>query len=102
MVIIFKNTIPGFLSVGICRRLILAACAVLFLSGLKAQEEKVVDLDEVVISATRTENPMRDVPVRINYLSTIQLKALPALNTDEYLQYLPGGCGKPAIRDLFQ
>jgi len=54
------------------------------------EEEKVINLEEVVVSATKTENPIREVPVRINYLSAIQLKSLPVLNTDEYLQYLPG------------
>ncbi|NTV84893.1 MAG: TonB-dependent receptor plug domain-containing protein, partial [Bacteroidales bacterium] len=48
------------------------------------------DLDEVVISATRTENVAREIPVRINIVNTYQVKALPVQYTDEYLQYLPG------------
>jgi iron complex outermembrane recepter protein len=47
------------------------------------------DLDEVVVSATKTENIARDIPVRINLLNSFQVKALPVHYTDEYLQYLP-------------
>jgi iron complex outermembrane receptor protein len=48
------------------------------------------DLDEVVVSATKTENFIRDIPVRINLINSFQVKALPVRYTDEYLQYLPG------------
>jgi outer membrane receptor protein involved in Fe transport len=48
------------------------------------------DLDEVVITATKTENMARDIPNRINIISSYQIKALPVQFTDEYLQYLPG------------
>lgn len=47
------------------------------------------DLDEVVVSATKTENVAREVPVRINIVNSYQVKALPVQYTDEYLQYLP-------------
>jgi iron complex outermembrane recepter protein len=48
------------------------------------------DLDEVVISATKTEHFTRDIPTRINNISSLQVKALPVQYSDEYLQYLPG------------
>jgi outer membrane receptor protein involved in Fe transport len=48
-----------------------------------------LDLDEVVISATKTENYVRDVPTRISVVNTFQVRALPVQFTDEYLQYLP-------------
>lgn len=48
------------------------------------------DLDEVVISATKTENQIIDIPVRINLVNSFRVKALPVQFTDEYLQYLPG------------
>jgi outer membrane receptor protein involved in Fe transport len=47
-------------------------------------------LNEVVISATKTENFVRDIPTRINLISSYQVKSLPVEYTDEYLQYLPG------------
>ncbi|MCU0371521.1 MAG: TonB-dependent receptor plug domain-containing protein, partial [Bacteroidales bacterium] len=46
-------------------------------------------LDEVVISATKTENFARDIPTRVNILSNYKIKTLPVQFTDEYLQYLP-------------
>jgi len=62
--------------------------------GLVAQESDSVSssiiLDEVVISATKTESFVRDVPTRINLLSSYRIKSLPVQFTDEYLQYLPG------------
>jgi iron complex outermembrane recepter protein len=48
------------------------------------------DLDEVIISATKTENYARNVPTRVNNISPLQVKALPVQYPDEYLQYLPG------------
>jgi iron complex outermembrane receptor protein len=47
------------------------------------------DLDEVVISATKTENVAREIPTRINVVNSFQVKALPVQYTDEYLQYIP-------------
>lgn len=47
-------------------------------------------LNEVVISATKTENFTLDIPTRINVLSSYKIKSLPVQFTDEYLQYLPG------------
>ncbi len=49
-----------------------------------------VDLDEIVISATKTENYARDIPARISLLSGKELQALPVQTTDDYLDYLPG------------
>ena len=49
-----------------------------------------VDLDEVVISATRTENVVRDVPQRINILTSRKMQALPVQTVDDYLNYIPG------------
>ncbi len=49
-----------------------------------------IDLDEVVISATRTENQVRDVPQRINLMNSRKMQALPAQTVDDYLNVLPG------------
>jgi iron complex outermembrane receptor protein len=46
-------------------------------------------LNEVVISATKTQNFARDIPTRVNVLSLYKIKSLPVQFTDEYLQYLP-------------
>lgn len=54
------------------------------------QDSSVIYLDEIIISATKTENILLEVPTRINVLTSFQVKALPAQYTDEYLQYLPG------------
>jgi iron complex outermembrane receptor protein len=48
------------------------------------------DLTEVVVTATKTENFLRDIPSRINLISGFRIKSLPAVFTDEYLRYLPG------------
>ncbi|MBP6871429.1 MAG: TonB-dependent receptor [Bacteroidales bacterium] len=47
-------------------------------------------LDEVVISATKTDNTIRDIPARINLLTGYQIKAMPVQYPDEYLQFVPG------------
>ncbi|MBP6978876.1 MAG: TonB-dependent receptor [Bacteroidales bacterium] len=49
-----------------------------------------MDLDEVVISATRTENPVREVPLRINLLNARKMQSMPIQTVDDYLNYLPG------------
>lgn len=61
--------------------------------ALFAQEKDTVSssqmLNEVVISATKTQNFARDIPTRVNVLSLYKIKSLPVQFTDEYLQYLP-------------
>ncbi len=67
--------------------------AVMSTGIISAQEADTVSskytLDEVVVSATKTENTVRNIPTRINVLNTYQVRALPVQYTDEYLQYLP-------------
>jgi len=46
--------------------------------------------DEVIITATKTENFIQDVPVRINLISPRQIEAIPAQTADELLNYVPG------------
>ncbi len=46
--------------------------------------------DEVVITATRTENQLKNVPNRINVLSSRQLQAIPMQTIDDALDYMPG------------
>jgi len=46
--------------------------------------------DEVIITATKTENFIQNVPVRVNLVSSRQIEAIPAQTTDELLNYIPG------------
>ncbi|MDD2964112.1 MAG: TonB-dependent receptor [Bacteroidales bacterium] len=46
--------------------------------------------DPVVITATRTQNRVLDVPARINLIAPAQLANIPATTTDELLTYVPG------------
>jgi len=47
-------------------------------------------LDELVVSATRTENRISQIPGRINMISNEKLSLIAAQSIDEYLQLLPG------------
>ncbi len=49
-----------------------------------------VSLDEVVVSATRTENRISQIPGRINMISSEKLQMIASQNIDESLQLLPG------------
>jgi len=46
--------------------------------------------EDVVITATKTENYIKDIPTRINLISPRQIEALPAQTTDELLAFVPG------------
>jgi outer membrane receptor protein involved in Fe transport len=46
--------------------------------------------EDVVITATKTENYIKDIPVRINLISPRQIEAIPAQTTDELLNLVPG------------
>ena len=46
--------------------------------------------DDVVITATKTENYIQNIPTRINLVSPRQIEALPAQTTDDLLNYVPG------------
>jgi len=49
-----------------------------------------VSLDEVVVSATRTENRVSQIPGRISMISSERLQMIASPNIDESLQLLPG------------
>jgi len=53
-------------------------------------QPKAISLDELVITATRTENLILNTPVRVNLISPKMLKNLPMENIDEVLKYAPG------------
>ncbi len=45
---------------------------------------------EVVITATKTENYIQDIPVRVSIVSSRQIENIPAQTTDELLSFVPG------------
>jgi len=49
-----------------------------------------VTMDEVVITATRTDNLILNTPVRVNTFSQLALKSIPMQNIDDVLKYAPG------------
>ena len=46
--------------------------------------------DEVTITATKTENYIQDIPVRVSLVSSRQIENIPAQTTDELLNFVPG------------
>ncbi|HPG32422.1 MAG TPA: TonB-dependent receptor [Lentimicrobium sp.] len=49
-----------------------------------------VNMDEVVVTATRTDNYILNTPVRLNLINARQLNSVPVQNIDEVLKYAPG------------
>ena len=49
-----------------------------------------INMDEFVITATRTDNRMLNTPVRVNLISPKMLNSVPMQNIDEVLKYAPG------------
>ncbi len=49
-----------------------------------------IELDEVVVSATRSENRISEIPGRVNLISPERLTLTVAQTTDEYLALIPG------------
>lgn len=70
-------------------------------AALDAQEsdpqapENVLSLDELVVTATRTETRVRDVPVNVTVVTREQILRSPAKNLQDLLQEVPGfGLGR--------
>jgi outer membrane receptor protein involved in Fe transport len=49
-----------------------------------------INIDEFVITATRTDNRVVNTPVRVNQISPKMLKNIPMENIDEAMKYSPG------------
>jgi outer membrane receptor protein involved in Fe transport len=47
-------------------------------------------INEMVVTATRTENEIMDVPARINTVSLKTIQSIPNQSVDEVLKYIPG------------
>jgi len=68
---------------------------------IKIEENKTLELDfklqpgiystdDIVITATKTENYIQDIPTRINLLTPRQIQGITAQTTDELLSNIPG------------
>ncbi|BAH76254.1 TonB-dependent receptor [Solidesulfovibrio magneticus] len=71
----------------------LALCCALAPSLAPAQTdpgEMAANMEEVVVTATRTEQPMKDVPGRVAIITRQELKDLPIQTVDEALSYISG------------
>jgi len=47
-------------------------------------------MDEIVVTATRTENQLLQTPVRVNLLSSRLIQTIPSYSIDEVLRFVPG------------
>ncbi|MEE9565952.1 MAG: TonB-dependent receptor, partial [Desulfobacteria bacterium] len=55
-----------------------------------APEERVYELGEVVVTATRTETPRQEVAANITVITRDDIEKMPVSNAAEVLQYVPG------------
>ncbi len=55
-----------------------------------APEERVYELGEVVVTATRTETPRQEVAANITVITRDDIEKMPVSNAAEVLQYIPG------------
>jgi len=47
-------------------------------------------MDDMVVTATRTEEPLKEIPGRVEVITREQLKEMPVQNVDEALSYISG------------
>ncbi len=76
-----------------CARLLLLALsagAVVVRPGIAADQEKAVELDEVVVTATKTEKMIEDIPASITVINRDDLKKQNVKTVDEALRSVPG------------
>ncbi len=65
-------------------------------TGVRAQQSdpdeplEVLPLEELVVTATRTETMVRDVPVNVTLVTRAQIRQSPAKNLQDLLQEIPG------------
>ena len=59
-------------------------------AAVLAQEEGARDtLDEIIVTATKREQNIQKIPASISALPEAMLKEIGALNTEEYIRFLP-------------
>jgi len=51
---------------------------------------KAAQLDDMVVTATRTEEPLKEIPGRVEVITQTQLKEMPVQTVDEALSYISG------------
>lgn len=78
-------------AVATSRSIAIACVALAGAARLSAQEpERVVPLRELIVSATRTETELRDVPVNVTVVSREQLRLSSARTLEDVLLQIPG------------
>ncbi|SLM49315.1 putative TonB-dependent receptor [Nitrospira japonica] len=58
--------------------------------SVPAQESDVMNIDPVVVTATRTQRSLSDIPVSVSVVTQQDIKDAPALGTDDILRTVPG------------
>jgi iron complex outermembrane receptor protein len=61
----------------------------------KADETQAIKLDEVVVSATKTETALEDVPGSVSVVTSEQMEKQNVKTLDDALQYVPGVFARP-------
>ena len=51
------------------------------------------EMDEMVVTATRTEEPLKSIPGRVEVITREDLKEMPVQTVDEALSYISGAHG---------
>jgi iron complex outermembrane receptor protein len=72
--------------------LLIGICLVLFVDGQEKADTgtRLIHLKEFVITATRTDKPVIDIPMRVNVLNAGLLYQIPVKSLDDALQMVPG------------
>lgn len=73
--------------------LALAGALICNLPGVALGAEEsgpVFDLEQVIITATKTEKPLKDVPASVSVITAKDLEKINAKSLDDALQYVPG------------
>ena len=60
------------------------------LSSAEEKKERVITLDEIVVTATKMEKKIKDVPASVYVITEEDIKQTDARNIEEVLQKVPG------------
>ncbi|RZB38165.1 MAG: vitamin B12 transporter [Desulfobacteraceae bacterium Eth-SRB2] len=63
---------------------------IVWASDMAAESRVFVELEEVVVTATRVQTPKQDVAANITVITAEDMKKIPASSAAEVLQYIPG------------
>ncbi|QTA92039.1 TonB-dependent receptor [Desulfonema magnum] len=70
--------------------LLLFFCQPALIRAQDSESEKIVELEEIVVTSTRTEHQVMDTPSNINVLTTKDIEAMDAKTMADVLDKLPG------------